>query len=109
MTTMDTTNPKCFWAYIEGSRAGIKHPVKNLGWLLTHAKEVESLSVTSAFCGGAHLQARLVDDGKRAMESGKRMYYAHFDSFEVARKWINRCTFAHVVNRAVTKFPTHRG
>lgn len=103
MTIMDNTNPNCFWAYIGGERAGIKHPVKNLGWIIAHKNDIESLHVAKSLGSGAHFQARLFSDGTRAMEDSRRMYYARFESFETAKAFMMHKRFNHVVSRTVAK------
>jgi hypothetical protein len=105
MTIMDNSNPRNFWAYIGGEREGIKHPVKNLGWIIKHRADIESVSVerffSLSFDRRAHFQARLISDGTRAMEDSRRMYYATFEDFTVAVAFMNHKRFAHVKNKKV--------
>lgn len=105
MTIMDQTNPRCFWAYIAGNREGIKHPVKNLGWIIKHRADIESMSIErfsgAGFDRRAHFQARLISDGTRAMDDNRRMYYATFEDFTIAKAFMDHKRFAHVQSKTV--------
>ncbi len=63
---------------------GRERAVKNLGWLLRHAREVRSLTLTEQPDGSAKLGALLGDS---------RSFVADFASAAVARQWIQRPSF----------------
>lgn len=63
--------------------------VKNLGWLLRHAAEVEAIWITplpGPLAGGAKLTAFL---------SGGKRYETNFASLEVCEEWVKRPSLRH--------------
>lgn len=89
MTTMQamTPEPNTFWYEMSGERAGMKNPVKNLGWIIKHRKQVIEIDVSKFGSCGAHFQATL-DDGRR--------YYCRFESLNIALKFANLRRFYNV-------------
>ncbi len=65
---------------------GETRSVKNLGWLLHHASEVESLHLSPRVDGGGWLDATLTD--------GTR-YFAEFASWSVLIIWVRRRSLCH--------------
>lgn len=70
------------------SRDGKEIPVKNLGWLLRHWKEVVDLEVMDDYNGDATLVANLGEDD---------WYLADFASRSVLHDWLNRPVFKGVL------------
>jgi hypothetical protein len=64
-------------------RDGTEKTVTNLGWLLSHAGEVRSLTLVEQKEGACHLLARL----------NTCDYYAQCASLSVMTRWCNRPVF----------------
>jgi hypothetical protein len=63
---------------------GIEKPVKNLGWLIRHASEVESIFLSDRNDGakcGCVFSARLTDG---------RVYVTSFNDYGICKDWISR-------------------
>lgn len=73
--------------YINAS--GKPKQVKNLGWLLKHAREVETIAIIRMDKGRAELIARA--------RKGKawQTYVCDFASVDVCRKWVKRPCLSH--------------
>jgi len=65
-------------------RGGKERKVKNLGWLLKHADEVERFTVYEDIDGGSHMTAHLKDGGTFTIE---------WASARVMHDWLKRPSF----------------
>lgn len=72
---------RAFWQFDYGPQAGIKHAVKNLGWLIRHAPEVTNIQINRSINGAADFIAIL---------KGGRRYVTRFESYSVACRWVQR-------------------
>ncbi len=84
MTIMDSTQSNYFWYELHGPKSGIKHHVKNLGWIINRAKNVQEIHISHSIGNGAHFQARFDNIS----------YYAKFESFEGALSFSKKFKFA---------------
>jgi hypothetical protein len=66
--------------------AGKVRTVRNLGWLLRHAKDVLHITIYGTGDGGAAVRVTL-DDG--------RLYVTTFGSMEICLRWFARPSMSH--------------
>jgi len=65
---------------------GESKPVKNLGWLLRHWKEVDFICITKLRDGRGWMRVFL----KRPKRDGVFYYFATWESWELCVQWVHR-------------------